>query len=33
MYKDIFLSFAKKFRNKYGKKIVNKGITDAKKFN
>ena len=28
-----FLSFAKKFRNKYGKKFINKGITAAKRFN
>ena len=25
-----FLSFAKRFGNKYGKKIINKGITTAK---
>ena len=28
-----FLSFAKEFGNKYGKKITNKGITAAKRFN
>ena len=28
-----FLSFAKKFGTKYGKKFVNKGITAAKRFN
>ena len=28
-----FLSFAKKFRTKYGKKFINKGITAAKRFN
>ena len=28
-----FLSFAKKYGNKYVKKIVNKGITAAKRFN
>ena len=27
-----FLSFAKKVGNKYGKKVVNKGITVAKRF-
>ena len=27
-----FLSFAKKFGSKYGKKIINKGITAAKQF-
>ena len=27
-----FLSFAKKFEYKYGKKFVNKGITAAKRF-
>ena len=28
-----FLSFAKKFGSKYGKKFVNKGISAAKRFN
>ena len=28
-----FLSFVKRFGNKYGKKIVNKGITAATRFN
>ena len=28
-----FLSFAKKFGNKYDKEITNKGITAAKRFN
>ena len=27
-----FLSFAKKFENKYGKKLINSGIKSAKKF-
>ena len=27
-----FLSFAKRFGNKYGKKLLNKGINSAKKF-
>ena len=28
-----FLSFAKKFESKYGKKFINKGIAAAKKIN
>ena len=32
MYKDmVFLSFSKRFGNKYGKKLVNTGISSAKK--